>query len=209
WTLPKYELRIRGLVPAQIGGSRQQIELKGVKPPAAPTSCWVSANVLAQGDGAFSWDERAIPLLETANKQIAYRGPQPGPRIAMPTPPPKSPRWYLANNFDRQKKRTAGDAGSYFRLNDAEGLASDSPETMTRLARLIAEGAESASIKFILNEQGSMSASATLRLEFDESETRGGWVRSAGQSEATTLRWWDESLGESLDGEGLSPSLPR
>lgn len=209
WTQRKVELRLIAREAHSLDANRRSLAL----PEGTTTrAVWLSQNVAAFGVGGKSgptvtWDQRAIPLLERAAQAIPYRGPQPGPGRSMPLPPPKAPRWIVQQAFDN--KPVPGDTGSYFALNAADALDDDVVITMTKLSRHIAARAPSANIKWIVKEPGSPDAWAALRLEFDGSGARGGWVKNIGETEASPLRWWSRNLGETEIRERLAPSLPR
>lgn len=212
WMTPKTELRLDASVPRKLDPNR-----RAVAPVAAPDKAganseavlWLSSNVAGSGDAKSdaTWDERAIPLLEAAGSAVPYSGPKPGPGRSMPLPPPAAPRWNLVDGFG--DRRTKGDDGSYFALDGPEALSEDAPIVMTKLARQIAARAPKASIKWIVADAGSADARATIRLEFDDSGARGGWVKKSGETQATPLRWWNAKLGETNIRNPLSPSMPR
>lgn len=208
WMEPKTEYRLTARQAQPLDANRRALTLQ----EAGNTirAVWLSSNVVASAEGGSAtlvWDERAIPLLETAGRIIPYGGPKPGPGRSMPLPPPRAARWSLVDSFG--SKRAAGDKGSYFTLNGAEALSEDAPIIMTRLARQIAARAPKASIKWIVADAGSSDARVTLRLEFDNSAARGGWVKRTGEAAAAPLRWWNATLGESDIRSRLAPSLPR
>ena len=107
-------------------------------------------------------------------------------------------RWQIARGFNSSP--SPGDVGTYLSTD----LQKDAAIEMTKIAREIAAGAPKTNIKWVLNDKRAM-----LRLEFDDSGARGGWVKNAGETQATPLRWWDENLGESEIRERVAPSLPR
>lgn len=209
WMQPRTELRLTARRARPLGINRLALILKDEG--SSGRSVWLSSNVAAnssgQADTAFEWDERAVPLLEAANRAVPYTGPQSGPGRSMPEPPPRAARWVLVNGFTA--KRAPEDEGSYFALNGAEALGDDAPIVITKLARQIAARMPKANIKWIIAEMGSSDARATLRLEFDGSGARGGWVKRSGEAAATPLRWWNTTLGESDLRDRLAPSLPR
>jgi hypothetical protein len=73
------------------------------------------------------------------------------------------------------------------------------------MARQIAGRSPKASIKFIARHE-TETADGVLRLAFDGTAARGGWVRQNGQ--ASPFFWW-EDLASPTNSSTLQPSLPR
>ncbi|HEX8552221.1 MAG TPA: hypothetical protein VF681_11785 [Abditibacteriaceae bacterium] len=195
WAQPKNELVVVARAEKILDTNRRSVKMSGA-------SVWVSQNVATKPDGEGQWDQRAIPLLEKAARSIPADNL--GTKRSMAA---AQPRWQIVQGFGA--KRAADDKASYFSLQSAPAPAEDAAITMTEIARFIAERASQASIKWIVANAGSADATAILRLEFDGSGARGGWVKRAGETEATPLRWWNRELGEEDIRERLEPSLPR
>jgi hypothetical protein len=210
WAQPKMELRLTARAARTLDANRRALQLKDDGITAR--SVWLSQNVAAssvasKGTTILIWDQRAIPLLEAISRAVPYSGPQPGPGRSMPLPPPRAPRWSVVPGFDG--KATPNDKGSYFQLNAADALSDEVAIVMTRLARQLAARAPKTGIKWIVKNVGSSDTTATLRLEFDGSGARGGWVKNFGERDATPLRWWNKRLGIDEIRERIEPSVPR
>jgi hypothetical protein len=177
WTQPKQELRLIALDAKSLDANRRELEAKSL--------VWLSQTVTA-GQGTYSWDQRAIPLLHYAFTSTSTL-----------------PAWNVIDSF--RGERAPEDKGSYFKFFPPDSFEAESvPIVMTQMARKIAERAPDASIKWIINDTVGI-----LRLEFDGSGARGGWVKRAGETEATPLRWWSRNLGDDEIRERLAPSSPR
>jgi hypothetical protein len=196
WALPTYELHLDGIVPTALSDGRLQVS--SVKPATSSsgrTVIWLASQVVTSTN-TFEWDDRALPIAQTAPPTVspAFTG---------------GPRWKLFNSFGPNLSvRATGDTGTYLLSND-EGPLPEVVDTTTRVARYVAELEPRASIKFIVSERQPTKFSAVLRLDFDGTGTRFGWVKNAGEAAATPLRWWDNQLGTGLGSDALPPVLPR
>jgi hypothetical protein len=197
WTLPTFEMHIEGIIPTVLADGRLRIPATKVPTSGNTTSrqVWLSSQVVTSGY-ATEWDERVIPIAQAAPPPVA-------------PPFTSEPRWKLVNGFGPDlAARAAGDTGTYIQSNDRDAMA-EVVDTTTRVARFAAEAASRASIKFIVAERAPTKFGAILRLDFDGSGTRFGWVKNPGETAATPLRWWDSQLGTGLGSEALPPAFPR
>ncbi|HEX8234389.1 MAG TPA: hypothetical protein VF600_00370 [Abditibacteriaceae bacterium] len=192
WIWPTRVVRLNGTTGVTAGQSRVHL----VPEPGSPV--WLSSQVMA--DSAITWDERVIPLLQ-------FVAPRSGNGSS------GQPYWVLTNSFGESLLK--GDEGTYARLAavqaGASGAAARSAnagrieETLATIARQIAGRSPKASIKFIARYEQEKS-DGVLRLAFDGTAARGGWVRQNGQ--ASPFFWW-EDLASVSPSSTLQPSLPR
>ena len=180
WLRPAREMTLHGVVAKPAGLLRQTIV-----PPAG--GVWVYPHVLARSPVA--WDERALALLATPLLPGVNGASSPNV-----LPSPDKQLWTLVHSFDGADKATGqvvaiGDPGTYALLH------STNPEAdLPRMARLMAqaETAPAASIKFVVRLDAK-SPQGVVRVAFDGKRERAAWIKKAGQSQGTPLRWWDEN----------------
>jgi hypothetical protein len=184
WIWPTRVVTLHGTTGVPSGPSRVHLV------PQPGSQVWLASQVLTAS--SVTWDERVIPLLQfvAPGKGTAARGPA---------------HWVLTNSFEGSPPK--GDTATYARLASGP-VPSDGrsrvEETLAKVARQIAGRAPKASIKFIARYEKE-NADGVLRLAFDGSGARGGWVRQNGQ--ASPFFWWDD-LAPSTTSSMLQPSLP-
>lgn len=154
---------------------------------------WVYPLIYA--DRPVHWDERALPQLMQATWLMS-------PRLATA---PSQPLWTLVPSFETQPagaKPAAADPGTYARLWSAQPQ-----DDLPRLCRLIAQVNAGESIKYIvrLRARNKQQPEGILRVAFDGKAQRGGWVKSADQSTAEVVEWWNAPS----DSTAISPAPPR
>jgi hypothetical protein len=198
WIWPTRVVQLHGTTGVPSGPSRVHLV------PEPGSKVWLASQVVA--DSAVTWDERVIPLL-----QQVVRGKD--------TVAATDAHWVLTSSFDSSPAQ--GDVGTYARLatvpspSDAAVSATtlgsaSAPSSTNRveealavMARQIAGRAPNASIKFVARYEKEES-DGILRIAFDDTGARGGWIRQNGQ--ASPFFWWDDLVSTSGT---LQPSLPR
>ncbi len=168
WMWPTRALTLKGTTGAGNGGARQRII------PENGASIWLSSQILATSEA--DWDERALPLLEAAHRELNKDAAT------------KLAPWKMARSFTG--KTLANDKGTYASL-----VTSDVTRDLTRAANLIARLSPSTSIKWMARldldpPQG------ILRLAFDGETAigaRAGWVFKAGDKNATPVIDWQDA----------------
>lgn len=189
WIWPTRVVRLHGTTGVPAGASRVHLV------PQPNTQVWLASQVVA--DSSVTWDERVIPLLQ-------FVAPGKG------TVARDAPHWVLTNSFGGSPPK--GDTATYARLASAPAAAPTAAQSTARVeeilattARQIAGRSPKASIKFIARYEKE-TADGVLRLAFDGTAARGGWVRQNGQ--ASPFFWW-EDLAPANSSSTLEPSLPR
>jgi hypothetical protein len=186
WIWPTRIVRLHGTTGVPSGQSRVYLV------PQPGSRVWLSSQVMA--DSAVTWDERVIPLLQ-------FVAPGKGSVASGPA------QWVLTRSFVGSPPK--GDTGTYARLAPVatarSGMAGRAEETLATMARQIAGRSPKASIKFVARYEQEKS-DGVLRLAFDGTAARGGWVRQNGQ--ASPFFWWEDLTSVSRSST-LQPSLPR
>lgn len=185
WTWPERLLTLHGVAPQILSDGRVQL----TAPALAEGAVRVSASVQAME--AVAWDERAIPLLQSARASSSGTS--------------EAPQWTLTNSFDGLAKTGASnDEATYAIFN----RTSNSPaQLMAGVARQVSRRAPDASLKLIVRPV-SNSQSGVLRLAFDGSGARAGWIKTSAKAAGTPFAWWQDVAAPPASVDANAASIP-
>lgn len=210
---PTRTLTLHGTTAASSGGLRYYIRPR----PGFPI--WLSSQVVATDEA--KWDERALPLLEAAARDLRAAPSKPAAADAT-----AFTHWRLARSFKETKDSfVPNDAGTYAVAPLAEPLID-----LPRVAQILARRRPETSIK-IMARLDTQPPRGVLRLAFDAPEedggkskkrrrkdddaksaqgqgARAGWVINAGDKAATPLVWWREGPSDFNPAAALPPAAP-
>lgn len=167
WLWPTRNLTLYGTAGAGDGGTHHRII------PREGASVWLSSQVVAESE--TDWDERALPLLEAAHRDLRKSTPALAP-------------WKMTRSFTG--KPSPNDQGTYAVFSGFD-IARDLP----RIANTVARLAPSTSIKF-MERLDLKPPRGILRLAFDGKTpvgARAGWVFKPGDKTATPLLNWQDA----------------
>jgi hypothetical protein len=202
---PTYQLRVLGVTPLALADGRQQLRANA----AAPSELvYLSQHVAVDAHQSTTWDDRVVPLLEAVRSGAGFGGV--GGHTALiqgAVPVHRDTLWRLKEGYSAAP-RAAGDTATYCEIAFEAMNADDALAVTTRLAQLMAVREPTATLKFVFNGDAH-DPSVSFRIALDDKAGRAGWVKHAGETTATPLRWWDGSQPAGVPGVMLTPAAPR
>lgn len=182
------QIELIGLVPRPVGYRRQTLDELG------SAKAWITPHVAVQGEPAPAWDERAVTLLHDASVVAPSRA---GFNNEL-TETTAAPECTIVSSFDGSTPSKDSDKNATFAALNPDYVNSKAGTTpLETLALFMARRYRDASIKIVVPDlatSGVSNPQPVIRLAFDGSGARDGWIRGADKT--VTYKWWEKQGAE-------------